>query len=130
MSVFDPSLDRTPELAGRLRTTASMAMLRHDLSGALAGIAGGVGQIASFDLDPRLRAQLDRIAASASAGMAPCHRARRRPRSRDPAGRPTSTALIGHLRHRFAGEPRGAARHSGSRWTRGCRRASGSIDCR
>jgi two-component system, OmpR family, aerobic respiration control sensor histidine kinase ArcB len=106
MSIFDPSLDRNPSWPAA-HGDQELAMLRHDLHGALAGIAGGVGQIAPVDLDPELRIQVDRIAASAKvleslialaldgAGGAP-----------EPEAETDLDALIGHLRHRFAGEAR------------------------
>ena len=92
-------------------------MLRHDLSGALAGIAGGVGQIASFDLDPSPRPARphrrprpkcwNRSLSSRSTAPGCSTRGGRPGRADRPPAPP------------FRRRGRSSARHSASRWTSG-----------
>ena len=102
MSVFDPSLDRNP-IWPSLRDEREMAMLRHDVRGALADVADGVRQLARTEPDPQARPQLERIAAAGKALewlIAQTFGDARRPET------PPETdvdRMIAHLRHRFAG---------------------------
>ena len=102
MSVFDPSLDRNPSWPAP-KDERELAMLRHDIRGALAGVGGAVRQLARTELQPETQVQVERIAACAKAlewliaqGFG---------ESQKPEG-PAETdvdRLIAHLRHRFAG---------------------------
>ncbi len=66
MTVIDPSLDAGPGASGgRLPEGRDVAMLRHDIRGALQGVIGGIGQIDAAGLDARTREQVDRVAAAA-----------------------------------------------------------------
>jgi CheY-like chemotaxis protein/HPt (histidine-containing phosphotransfer) domain-containing protein len=110
MSVFDPSLDRNSIWPG-LRDEREMTMLGHDIQGALAGIAGGVRQLAHAELDPEARVQVERIAASAKALEWLVTQAFGDPRGAETPSEADLDRLIGHLRRRFAGaaSERGAA---------------------
>ena len=66
MTVIDPSLDAGPGASGgKLPEGRDVAMLRHDIRGALQGVIGGIGQIDAAGLDARTREQVDRVAAAA-----------------------------------------------------------------
>jgi two-component system, OmpR family, aerobic respiration control sensor histidine kinase ArcB len=47
------------------RGSRELAMLAHDIRGALNGVIGGLGQIDDSELQPELRAQIDRVSAAA-----------------------------------------------------------------
>jgi two-component system, OmpR family, aerobic respiration control sensor histidine kinase ArcB len=66
MTVIDPSLDvaRT-SLVDAPSDGRELAMLRHDIRGALQGLFGAIGQIETAALDADAREQIDRIAAAA-----------------------------------------------------------------
>jgi CheY-like chemotaxis protein len=61
MTAFDP----TPEQDQVSADSREIAMLRHDISGALYGVIGGLSQVETGALPEPMREQFDRIAASA-----------------------------------------------------------------
>lgn len=102
MSAIDPAIERrsSDPSAGE---DCEREMLWHDVRAAFAGIAGGIAQIVQMNAEPCLRAQIERVAASAKdleilveiiLG----------------SGTPLASAvvdvdrLMSHLRHRFTGE--------------------------
>lgn len=102
MTAIDPALERHSSglSAG---DECEREMLRHDVKAAFAGIAGGIAQIMQMNADPDLRAQIERVAASAKdlellveiiLG------------SEAAASPPVVDVdrLMSHLRHRFTGE--------------------------
>jgi CheY-like chemotaxis protein len=62
MTAFDPSLDLSQNSVVDAR---ELAMLRHDIDGALDGVLGGLGRIGATALAEPVREQLDRVAISA-----------------------------------------------------------------
>jgi CheY-like chemotaxis protein/HPt (histidine-containing phosphotransfer) domain-containing protein len=66
MSAIDPSFDlgQTPEIS-RSPAARELAMLAHDIRGALNGVIGGMGEIEASELSPRLREQVERVATAA-----------------------------------------------------------------
>jgi two-component system, OmpR family, aerobic respiration control sensor histidine kinase ArcB len=104
MSAFDPSLDRSSSWPAT-GDERELAMLRHDLRDALAGVVGGLARIDRGDVPADFRSQVDGIAESATLlqdlialafGDGPSERAAESDLDR----------LMAHLRNRFAVEAR------------------------
>ena len=102
MSVFDPSLERNP-IRPVVRDEREMAMLRHDIRGALAGVVGGVRHLARAEIDQEVWPQVERIVASANALEWLIAQAFGDARTSDGPPETDADRLIAHLRHRFAG---------------------------
>lgn len=106
MSVFDPSLERSP-LWPPLREEQEAAMLRHDILAALAGVTDGARQLAErlVEADAGTRAQAERVAAAADAlgRLVDLAFGGVRPEPQADLDR-----LMTHLRHRHAGAARDA----------------------
>ncbi len=65
MSVIDPFMEGARSTGAPLTDLQELAMLRHDLGGALQGVVGGIGQIDASALGSEARQQFERIAAAA-----------------------------------------------------------------
>ena len=64
MTVIDPFLDRSQSSASARLEGRELAMLRHDIRGALKGVMGAAGQMAAAELDADARRQVERICAA------------------------------------------------------------------
>ena len=64
MTVIDPFLDRSQNSAPARLESREMAMLRHDIRGALMGVTGAAGYLETAEIDAGLRPQVERIAAA------------------------------------------------------------------
>ena len=102
MSVFDPSLERNP-IRPVVRDEREMAMLRHDIRAALAGVVGGARHLARAEIDQEVWPQVERIVASANALEWLIAQAFGDARTSDGPPETDADRLIAHLRHRFAG---------------------------
>jgi CheY-like chemotaxis protein len=65
MTVIDPLLDRSQSSAGARLEGRELAMLGHDVRGALMAVIGAAGQVEAADPGPDLRGQVERIGAAA-----------------------------------------------------------------
>jgi len=59
MTVIDPSLDRSQGSASARLEGHELAMLRHDIRGALMGVMGAAGQMAAAELGAEARGQVE-----------------------------------------------------------------------
>ena len=64
MTAIDPLLDRSQNATGMWPEGRELAMLRHDIRGALMSVMGAVGQMEKATLDTEARSQIERIAAA------------------------------------------------------------------
>ena len=64
MTVIDPFLDRSQSSASARLEGRELAMLRHDIRGALMGVMGAAGQMEAAELDADARRQVERICAA------------------------------------------------------------------
>ncbi|MFO1209218.1 MAG: response regulator [Amaricoccus sp.] len=105
MSVVDPNWEtESGRVGGPVSRADEMAMLHHDVRGALQGVIGGVVEIESAGLDDRARLQFERVAAAART-LACLVGALTGEHADDPAPPGVDLdALLEHLRHRHAGE--------------------------
>jgi CheY-like chemotaxis protein len=105
MTVIDPSLDRGHSSAIARPEGRDLAMLRHDIRGALMGVIGAAGQMETARLDADARRQVERICA-ASRTLACLVGIVLEPDPADPdADRRVETDwLLAHLRRRYAAE--------------------------
>ena len=131
MTVIDPFLDRSQSSAGARLEGRELAMLRHDIRGALMGVIGG----RRADGGGRARRRGPRRRSSASPprrGRSPAWSARPRRRARrgraGGAGASRPRRFLAHLRRRYAAEAadRGLALRGRGR-RRACRAALWSI---
>jgi len=105
MTVIDPKWEQGRGLAGGPGDRAAeLAMLQHDVRGALQGIIGGVGQIDLAGCEGRTREQFERVAAAAR--TLACLVGELLGDHDDGGGDVDFRAFLEHLRHRHAGEAR------------------------
>jgi CheY-like chemotaxis protein len=106
MNAVDPSFDlgQTPQIA---RPRPEVAMLVHDIRGALNGVIGGMGEIEASEIPPGLREQVERVvtAARSLSGLT----AMLLGETPDPVAWANGAhvrlpAFLGHVRSRWAGE--------------------------
>lgn len=107
MTVIDPFLDRSQSPASVRLEHRELAMLRHDIRGALMGIIGAAGQMEAARLGDELRAQVERVGAASRTlatlvGMV----LGEEPDPGEPADGPRidTDAFLAHLRRRYAAE--------------------------
>lgn len=103
MSAIDPHLEPAAALTGA--DGRELAMLRHDIRGALTGVTGAVEQLGSVMLPPEVRQQVEQVSAAARSltGLVEVLLAG----GIDTGGaepRIETAALLAHLRRRYAGE--------------------------
>lgn len=110
MTVIDPHLDTSQNAAaGPAPEGRELAMLRHDIRGALQGVIGAVGQIEIAALGNEARLQVDRIAAAARTlgALVGTVLGEEPDRSSEGAGPGLETAgFLNYLRRRHVGEAR------------------------
>jgi CheY-like chemotaxis protein/two-component sensor histidine kinase len=108
MSVIDPFLDRSQSSASAWLEGRELAMLRHDIRGALMGVIGAAGQMEAqmeaAALAPELRARVERIGAASRTLACLVGLAFGEEPDQDPAGGVETEKLLAHLRRRYTAE--------------------------
>jgi CheY-like chemotaxis protein/two-component sensor histidine kinase len=105
MTVIDPNWEQGRGVAGGpTDRAAELAMLHHDVRGALQGVIGGIGQIDLAGCDGRTREQFERIAAAAR--TLACLVGELVGDHDNASGDVDFRAFVEHLQHRHAGEAR------------------------
>ncbi len=107
MSAIDPLLDRSHNLAGTRLEGRELAMLRHDIRGALMGVMGAVGQMESAALNAEARQQVERLSAASRtlAGLVSTMLGDELdPDDPDSDARIETDGFLVHLRRRYAAE--------------------------
>ena len=104
MTVIDPFLDWSHGLLGARLDDRELAMLRHDIRGALMGVIGAAGQMEAAGLGTAARGQVERIcAASRTLASLVGIVLGDEPEAGEAPGIATEK-LIAHLRRRYAAE--------------------------
>lgn len=104
MSAIDPHLEPAAALTGA--DGRELAMLRHDIRGALTGVTGAVEQLGSVVLPPEVRQQVEQVSAAARSltGLVEVLLAGGMDTGGGAEPRIETAALLAHLRRRYSGE--------------------------